>query len=36
MSLTNGCVAGGTTYTLQASGKVKVLDFCHDRSPSGG
>ena len=35
MSLTNGCVAGGTTYTLQSRDKVKVLDFCHNGSPAG-
>lgn len=35
MRLTDGCVAGGTTYTLRPAGRVRVLDFCHDRSPSG-
>lgn len=35
MSLTNGCVAGGTTYTLQDNAKVTVLDFCHAGSPAG-
>jgi apolipoprotein D and lipocalin family protein len=35
MSLTNGCVAGGTTYTLKERGEVEVLDFCHDGSPAG-
>ena len=29
MSLTDGCVAGGTTYTPQGGDQVKVLDFCH-------
>ena len=35
MSLTNGCVAGGTTYTPEGGDKVRVLDFCHDGSPAG-
>ena len=35
MSLTNGCVAGGTTYTPQGEGRVQVLDFCHAGSPAG-
>lgn len=35
MSLTDGCVAGGTTYTPQGGVKVKVLDFCRDGSPTG-
>ncbi len=35
MSLTNGCVAGGTTYTKLSGDKVKVEDFCHKGSPSG-
>jgi apolipoprotein D and lipocalin family protein len=35
MSLTNGCVAGGTTYTPQGGDRVTVLDFCHDGSPTG-
>lgn len=35
MSLTDGCVAGGTTYTPQGGDKVRVLDFCRDGSPSG-
>jgi apolipoprotein D and lipocalin family protein len=34
-SLTNGCVAGGTTYFPQGRGRVKVLDFCHAGSASG-
>lgn len=35
MSLTNGCVAGGTTYAPEGGDKVKVLDFCHQGSPTG-
>lgn len=35
MSLTDGCVAGGTTYTPSGEGKVRVLDFCRAGSPSG-
>ena len=35
MSLTDGCVAGGTTYTPQGGGQFQVLDFCHSGSPSG-
>ena len=35
MSLTNGCVAGGTTYAPRGGGKVQVLDFCHGGSPVG-
>jgi apolipoprotein D and lipocalin family protein len=35
MSLTNGCVAGGTTYTPQGGDDVTVLDFCHQDSPTG-
>ena len=35
MSLTDGCVAGGTTYTPQSGDRVTVLDFCHQGSPTG-
>ena len=35
MSLTDGCVAGGTTYMPQGGGNVKVLDFCHSGSSAG-
>lgn len=35
MSLTDGCVAGGTTYSPLGDGKVRVLDFCHKGSASG-
>lgn len=35
MKLTDGCVAGGTTYTRQAADKVRVLDFCREGSPKG-
>lgn len=35
MSLTDGCVAGGTTYTPKGGEEVDVLDFCHQGSPSG-
>ncbi len=35
MSLTDGCVAGGTTYTPQGGEQVSVLDFCHKGSPGG-
>jgi apolipoprotein D and lipocalin family protein len=35
MSLTNGCVAGGTTYTARGGDRVDVLDFCYAGSPAG-
>ncbi len=35
MSLTNGCVAGGTTYTPRGDDRVDVLDFCYGGSPTG-
>jgi apolipoprotein D and lipocalin family protein len=35
IKLTDGCVAGGTTYTPQGGDRVRVLDFCHDGSPTG-
>jgi len=35
MSLTDGCVAGGTTYTPKGGDRVGVLDFCFQGSPSG-
>lgn len=35
MWLTNGCVAGGTTYGLRGDLGVEVLDFCHQGSPTG-
>jgi apolipoprotein D and lipocalin family protein len=35
MSLTNGCVAGGTTYTPKGGEKVQVLDFCYKGGPTG-
>jgi apolipoprotein D and lipocalin family protein len=35
MKLTDGCVAGGTTYTPKGGGTFQVLDFCHDKSPKG-
>lgn len=35
MSLTDGCVAGATRYTLRAPGQVDVRDTCHAGSPSG-
>jgi apolipoprotein D and lipocalin family protein len=35
MGLTDGCVAGGTTYTRTGDLKVRVLDFCHQGSPTG-
>lgn len=35
MKLTDGCVAGGTTYTPQGGDRVRVLDFCRDGSPTG-
>ncbi len=35
MALTNGCVAGGTTYTPRGGDRVDVLDFCHAGSPTG-
>lgn len=36
MSLTDGCVAGGTTYTPRGGDKVTVLDFCRAGSPTTG
>lgn len=35
MKLTDGCVAGGTTYTALRGARVQVLDFCRDGSPTG-
>ena len=35
MGLTDGCVAGGTTYTREGEARVRVLDFCHQGSPTG-
>jgi apolipoprotein D and lipocalin family protein len=35
MALTNGCVAGGTTYTPRGGDRVDVLDFCHSGAPAG-
>jgi len=35
MKLTDGCVAGGTTYTPQGGTRVRVLDFCREGSPTG-
>jgi apolipoprotein D and lipocalin family protein len=35
MSLTNGCVAGATRYTLRAPDRVEVRDTCRAGSPSG-
>ena len=35
MSLTDGCVAGGTTYTPQGGNQMKVLDYCRAGSPTG-
>lgn len=35
MSLTDGCVAGGTTYKPQGGDRVRVLDFCRAGSPTG-
>lgn len=35
MALTNGCVAGGTTYTPQGGDAVTVRDFCHQGGPDG-
>lgn len=35
MALTNGCVAGGTTYTPKGGTAVTVLDFCRQGSPAG-
>jgi apolipoprotein D and lipocalin family protein len=33
--LTDGCVAGGTSYTPKSDGTIDVLDFCRQGSPSG-
>jgi len=35
MSLTDGCVAGATEYTMEGANKVKVRDTCHTGVPSG-
>jgi apolipoprotein D and lipocalin family protein len=35
MSLTNGCVAGATTYTARSADKIDVRDTCHADTPSG-
>lgn len=35
MVLTNGCVAGGTTYTPKGGDAVQVLDYCHQGAPDG-
>lgn len=35
MKLTDGCVAGGTTYERLGPDRVKVFDFCHAGSPTG-
>jgi len=35
MMITNGCVAGSTTYTRGADGKVDVVDACHHGGVDG-
>jgi apolipoprotein D and lipocalin family protein len=35
MKLTDGCVAGATTYQIISDVKINVRDSCHDRSPAG-
>lgn len=35
MALTDGCVAGYTTYMPAGSGKVAIEDGCRDKTPSG-
>jgi apolipoprotein D and lipocalin family protein len=35
ISLTNGCVAGATTYTPRSADKIDVRDTCHTDTPSG-
>lgn len=35
IKLTDGCVAGGTTYKPVGGERVDVLDFCRQGSPSG-
>ena len=35
IKLTDGGVAGGTTYTGLSGARVRVLDFCREGSPSG-
>ena len=36
MALTDGCVAGYTTYTPGAGpGKIAIEDGCHDKTPAG-
>jgi apolipoprotein D and lipocalin family protein len=35
MKLTDGCVAGATTYTKLSATRVQVRDTCQDKTPSG-
>lgn len=35
MKITDGCVAGGTTYTPMGGLNVRVFDFCREGSPTG-
>jgi apolipoprotein D and lipocalin family protein len=35
MKLTDGCIAGGTHYTPRTSGRVDVVDTCHEKTPAG-
>ena len=35
MKLTDGCVAGATTYVLRDDRRVQVRDTCHDATPDG-
>lgn len=35
MSLTDGCVAGATEYTLKSPTRVEVRDTCHSKTPAG-
>lgn len=35
MKLTDGCVAGFSTYTADKDGRVAVVDGCHEGTPGG-
>ena len=35
MKLTDGCVAGATTYTRLSATRLKVRDTCQDKTPTG-
>ncbi|MBX3480689.1 MAG: lipocalin family protein [Caulobacter sp.] len=35
MGLTDGCVAGATTYSRTDKGRIQVVDTCRDKTPTG-